>query len=193
MGCCKSKKQVEEDDPPSEPPKEEPKKVEEPKPEPKKEETQRGTIETGYVFQQPTEKEVEDKGPRKETITPSESESPSATGEIAADEPSITQNLIDPEEECTPLEGPSIADGGKAEVEPIEPVQIPITTKVDKMGPGDKNHVIVRSSLFSNGTGNHLDPNDVSGQPNPNLTGSSTYYTDTTGMTTETTTRSTRK
>merc|ERR1719473_1663656 len=58
--------------------------------------------------------------------------------------------LPEPEEEVTAMDGPSVTDGeGKGEVEPIEPVLLPVTTKVDEMGPGDKNQAIVRSKIVA--------------------------------------------
>ena len=174
MGCCGSKKKKDDvSNEPSEPP---------PPPEPKKEEItpepaparpSEQTLENQYKFQAPEEKPDEDAGPRKDTLE-------QAPVEIQEPSVSVQENVTD--EQCTPLQNPSPVVG-KGELEPIEPVKIPLTSHVDSMGPGDKNNLIVRAPMLSaneaspspNASSN-LSPQSKTG---PNATTTDSYYTET--------------
>ena len=136
MGCCGSKKKLDSDSEPEEPPRPAPEPLTKvpPREEPR---TRTETLENQYQFQTPVEKPVEELGPRKETLEEPE-------------EPSVSAVEVDvpkEEEECTPLPG-SVDIAGRADVEPIEPVKIPFTSFVPKLGPLDKNHVVVRQQTL---------------------------------------------
>ena len=138
MGCCGSKKKKDDlSNEPSDPPEEE--KVEEPEPEPeapRSSETQ--TLENQYQFKTLEDNAIEDAGPRKETLQET----------VEQPEPSVSVQEKISDEECTPLDQPSPVPS-KAELEPIEPVKIPLTSHVDSLGPGDKNNLIVRAPMLS--------------------------------------------
>lgn len=169
MGCCGSKKKEEvSNEEPSEPPK--------PDAAPKPSEAQ--TLENQYQFQTPAEAPAEEVGPRKETIPDKAIECEQSV--------SVQEQISD--EQCTPLQNPSPI-AAKGELEPIEPVKIPLTSHLDSMGPGDKNNLIVRAPMLSANEASpspHPSPSDLS--PQSNLTHSKggnnqattdSYYTET--------------